>query len=172
MHSKILWKNPIFLLYILYSHWFSGRVFTNDPGDQGSISGQIISKTQKVVLDTSLLNTQQYKMWIDPGKGVSPSPTPRCSCFWKGSLRLSLDYSRQLYLLTENKKLELIFSSSPLAWHFMTSIILSGIDFTNFKNFLSSASNFPKSLLIDFCCGWGLLIDTFKKFPPWISSWI
>ena len=30
--------------------------------DQGSISGRIIPKTQKVVLDISLLNTRHYKV--------------------------------------------------------------------------------------------------------------
>ena len=41
-----------------------GRVFTNGPGDLGSIPGRIIPKTLKMVLDTSLLNTQQYKVRI------------------------------------------------------------------------------------------------------------
>ena len=40
------------------------RVFTNGPGDQGSISGQIIPKTQKMVLDAALLNSQHYKVQI------------------------------------------------------------------------------------------------------------
>ena len=40
------------------------RVFTNAPGDLGSISGRVIPKTQKMVLDASLLNTQQYKVRI------------------------------------------------------------------------------------------------------------
>ena len=40
------------------------RVFSNGPGDQGSIPGRIIPKTLKMVLDTSLLNTQQYKVRI------------------------------------------------------------------------------------------------------------
>ena len=31
-------------------------------GDQGSIPGQVIPKTQKMVLDTVLLRTQQYKV--------------------------------------------------------------------------------------------------------------
>ena len=39
-------------------------VFPNDPGDRGSIPGQVIPKTLKMVLDTSLLNTQQYKVCI------------------------------------------------------------------------------------------------------------
>ena len=41
-----------------------GRVFANGPGDLGSIQGRIIPKTLKMVLDTSLLNTQQYKVRI------------------------------------------------------------------------------------------------------------
>ena len=34
------------------------------PGDLGSIPGRVIPKTLKMVLDTSLLNTQQYKVRI------------------------------------------------------------------------------------------------------------
>ena len=41
-----------------------GRVFTNGPGDLGSIPGRVLPKTLKMVLDTSLLNTQQYKVRI------------------------------------------------------------------------------------------------------------
>ena len=37
-------------------------MFTDTPGNWGSISGRVIPKTQKVVLDTSLLNTQHYKV--------------------------------------------------------------------------------------------------------------
>ena len=40
------------------------RVFANDPGDQGSIPGWVIPKSQKMVLDTALLNTQHYKVRI------------------------------------------------------------------------------------------------------------
>ena len=40
------------------------RVFTNGPGDRGSIPGQVIPKTQKMVLDVALLNTQHYKVRI------------------------------------------------------------------------------------------------------------
>ena len=41
-----------------------GRVFTNGLGDRGSIPGRVIPKTLKMVLNTSLLNTQQYKVRI------------------------------------------------------------------------------------------------------------
>ena len=40
------------------------RVFANSPVDLGSISGRIIPKTQKMVLDASWLNTQNYKVQI------------------------------------------------------------------------------------------------------------
>ena len=40
------------------------RVFANGPGDRGSIPGRVIAKTQKMVLDFSLLNTQHYKVRI------------------------------------------------------------------------------------------------------------
>ena len=56
-----------------------------------------------MVLDASLLNTQHYKVRIkgkvEPSReGVAPSPTPWCSSYRKGSLRVTLDYARQLYL--------------------------------------------------------------------------
>ena len=46
-------------------------VFANCLGDLGSIPGGVISKTLKMVLDTSLLNTQQYKVCI---KGKEKRP--------------------------------------------------------------------------------------------------
>ena len=38
-----------------------GRVFANSPEDWGTIPVRVIPKTQKMVLDASLLNTQHYK---------------------------------------------------------------------------------------------------------------
>ena len=40
------------------------RVFANGSGDQGSIPGWVIPKTQKIVLDAALLNTRHYKVCI------------------------------------------------------------------------------------------------------------
>ena len=40
------------------------RLFANGPEDRGSIPGRVILKPLKMVLDTSLLNTQQYKVHI------------------------------------------------------------------------------------------------------------
>ena len=47
------------------------RVFANGLGDQGSIPGQVIPKTQKMVLDASLLSIQHYKVRIK-GKVEQP----------------------------------------------------------------------------------------------------
>ena len=38
------------------------RVFADGPGDLGSIPGRVIPKTLKMELDTTLLNTQHYKV--------------------------------------------------------------------------------------------------------------
>ena len=53
-----------------------GIVFANGPEDLGSIPGRVIPKTLKIVLDTSLLNTQQYKVSI---KGKVEQPGERSS---------------------------------------------------------------------------------------------
>ena len=40
------------------------RVFANGSGDLGSIPGRVLPKTLKMVLDASLINTQDYKVQI------------------------------------------------------------------------------------------------------------
>ena len=80
------------------------RVFANGLRYQGSIPGRVILETQKMVLDAALLNTQNYKVRItvkgsNPVKRVAPSQTPRCSNYWKGSIRVILDLYPQLYFM-------------------------------------------------------------------------
>ena len=74
------------------------RVFTNGPGDLGSIPGRVIPKTYKMVLDTSLLNTQQYKVHI---KGKVEQSRERRSALPYTSVVVAIekgafDYSHQL----------------------------------------------------------------------------
>ena len=55
------------LICLGYTYWLIGlvgRVFANGPIDLVSIPGCVIPKTLKMVLDTSLLNTQRYKVCI------------------------------------------------------------------------------------------------------------
>ena len=100
---RICWFLSCILITYNWLLGLVGRVFVNGLWDLGSIPGRVIPKTLKIVLDTSLLNTQQYKVllrvkWSNPGKGAVPSPTPRCSSYWKGSFPVALDYSCQLLL--------------------------------------------------------------------------
>ena len=69
----------IYIQFIYYLYWSIGemdRVFANGPGDRGSITGRVIPKIQKIVLETYLLNTQYYKVRI---KGKVEQPTERSS---------------------------------------------------------------------------------------------
>ena len=55
----------LLLLIIIWSNRLIGLVgivFANGPGDLGLIPGHVIPKTLKMVLDTSLLNTQQFEV--------------------------------------------------------------------------------------------------------------
>ena len=56
------------------------RVFADGLGDLGSIPGQVIPETLKMVLDASLtLNIIRYGSrvkWSNPEKGEAPSPKP------------------------------------------------------------------------------------------------
>ena len=36
--------------------------------------------------------------WSNPGKGIVPSPTPQWGSYWKGSLRVALDYTYFYYI--------------------------------------------------------------------------
>ena len=61
-------KLPVYLNKVILYGWIiwdigpAVRVFANGPGDLGSIPGRVIPKTLKMVLDTTLLNTQHYKV--------------------------------------------------------------------------------------------------------------
>ena len=57
-----------------------GRVFANGPVNLGSIPSRAILKTLKMVLDTSLLNTQQYKVYIK-GKVRSIHDRKMITCY-------------------------------------------------------------------------------------------
>ena len=45
-------------------------------------------------LTLSIIRYGSRVKWSNPGNGVAPSPTPWCSSYRKGSLRVNLDYGR------------------------------------------------------------------------------
>ena len=68
-------------------------------------------------LALSMIRWGSREKWSNPGNGVAPSPTPRCSSYWKGSLRVTLDYSRQLYFYSSVILVKLVsvrFYSLPI----------------------------------------------------------
>ena len=69
--------------------------------------GRVIPKTQKwyLMLPCLTLSVIRYGSrvkWSNPGIGVAPFPTPRCSSYWKVTLWVTLDNGRQLYWLTNH----------------------------------------------------------------------
>ena len=87
---KLSNKNITIITYYYYfrSIGLMSRVFTNGPGDRGSIPGRLIPKTQKMVLDAALLSTRHYKMKIE---GKVEQSCEWYSSYWKGNLQVTLD---------------------------------------------------------------------------------
>ena len=79
--------------------------FRQWPGRPGFNPRSSHTKDSKMVLDAALHNTQHYKVRIkgkveQSREGVAPPPTPWCSSYRKGSLRVTLDFGRQLKFFT------------------------------------------------------------------------
>ena len=74
----------VLTLWLVYATWPKGR---------DSIPGRVLPKTQRLVLDSSLLNTQPYTVqikgkWSNTGKLLAPLTSP-CSSYWNTSLRVA-----------------------------------------------------------------------------------
>ena len=102
-------RNGSYGSYYVLQDWLIrlvGNAFANGPGDLGSIQGRVIPKTLKWYLIPPCL-TQLYEVrikWSNPGKGVAPYPTSRCSSYWKGSLLVPLNYCRQQLTFCPTKR--------------------------------------------------------------------
>ena len=90
-----MFEDRFFFVYIHFDQMSTG--LANGPGDRGSTPGRVILTTQKLILDSALLNTQQYKVWMK-GKGEQCRE-------WSGTAplqldvvnpRVTLDYDHQL----------------------------------------------------------------------------
>ena len=51
-------------IYIPFTIGLMSRVFANGPGDRYSIPSRVLPKSQEMVLDADLVNTQHYKVRI------------------------------------------------------------------------------------------------------------
>ena len=80
-----------YIIHVGTGHWHNGS------GDLGSIPGWVIPKTQEIVLDAYLLNTQHYKVRI---KGKVEQSRERSSAF--GVVAIEKGASRSLLTIVTN----------------------------------------------------------------------
>ena len=72
-------------------------------------------------LTISIIRLGSRVKWINPGNCVAPSPTPRCSSYWKEGLRVTLNEGRQLYLLLISF---VVYSGNNFAQFFFDEVTL------------------------------------------------
>ena len=80
-------------------------MFAKGPRDQVLIPARVKPKTPKCYLIPPCLALKIIRKWSRVkwshlGNGVVPSPTQRCNNYWTWIVLVTLDYGRQLYLLT------------------------------------------------------------------------
>ena len=80
LHNVVVWIVSTRSLISMFSSFFNNPLVT-------------VSKSP---ITSSIIVTFTFHCFFN-AKGVAPSPTPLCSSYWKGSLRVALDYDRQLY---------------------------------------------------------------------------
>ena len=97
-------------------------MFANGPEDLGSIPGRVIPKTQKMVLDASLLNTQHYKVRIkgkveQSREGVAPSLHLGVVAIEKGAFGLPstmvANFTLLTYIYTGHCIMVRVFANGP-----------------------------------------------------------
>ena len=123
-------NNYIFYSYLVWFHWAIGIMvsvhqWSRRAGFNPRLSHTKDSKIWYLMLPCLTLSIIRYgsrRKWSNPRKGVAPSPTPQCSRYGKGSLRVTLNYGRQLYLLYmwyKNASSQLF----KIGWHFIIANI-------------------------------------------------
>ena len=116
-NKKIKYIKETFL-FVLSFLFIGYRVFASSLGDLGSIPGRVIPKTLKWYLMSPCLTISNIRYVSrvklrNPGKGVAPSPTPRCSSYCKGSLLVALDYGRQQLIVRLIVLVSRVFANGP-----------------------------------------------------------
>ena len=104
MFHELQKKDIAFLCILLLSvpaHWPSGLSvcqWSMIPGSNPRWRHTKGFKNGTPCLTLSNIRYISRVKWSNPGKGVVPNCIPWCSSYWKGSLRVTLDYGHQLYL--------------------------------------------------------------------------
>ena len=87
--KEIILMDPIYIYIYIYIYVYISQV----------VSYERFLKWYLIPPCLTLSNKRYVSRvkWSNPRKEVSPSPTPWCSGYWKGSLLVTLDYGRQIY---------------------------------------------------------------------------
>ena len=101
--SRTIGKHSTNCIWIICNGWL-GRVFVSGLGDWLQSQVKLYQRLKKwylipPCLTLSIIRYVSRVKWSNPGKGEVPSFTHQCNSYWKGSLRVGLNYGRQLYLL-------------------------------------------------------------------------
>ena len=107
IYLRCIVNNCCFIYIYIYVYQPIGImvwVFANGPGTEVQSQVESYQRLKKwcLMLPCLTLNIIKYGSrvkWSNPEKELVSSPTPRCSCYRKGNLRVTLDYGHLLYLL-------------------------------------------------------------------------
>ena len=83
------------------AYWVVCLPMVRETGVQSQVESYRRLKKWYLILPCLTLSIIRYVSrvkWSNPRRGVAPSLTSRCSSYWKGSLRVALDYSRKKYI--------------------------------------------------------------------------
>ena len=88
------------IVCICYQHWVEHSPMVRETGVQSQVESYQRLKIWYLMplrLTLNFIRSGSRVKWSNPGNGVAPSPTLWCSSYCKGSLRVALDWGRQLY---------------------------------------------------------------------------
>ena len=83
----MIWPGPIANTLPTRPIWPRRLVF--NPRFSHSKDSKKKKKKKKYLIPLSIIRNALRVKWSNPGKGVAPSPTPRCSSYWKRSLQVT-----------------------------------------------------------------------------------
>ena len=120
-------------------------------------------------LTFSIIRYRSRVKWSNPGKGVAPSLTPRCSSYRKGRLGVTLDFEHQQLMTLFCA--DIIRDSVSLLNFPLTNQVISSsiINIGFFWNFILPFKYFRNVKLNKKSSDWDFLIENFKSVFNYIE---
>ena len=105
--SKNIYTSSLLTKNVLSAQWVECLLMLRETWVQSQVASyQRLKKWYLIPLCLTLGNIRYISRvkWSNPWKGVAPSPTPRCSSYWKRSLLVALDCQVLLLLILSKNK--------------------------------------------------------------------